>query len=205
MDEDKLLYKFPSKEYKIKQRQSAMSEFSEKKKLKKNLILNIFVSIIFVGCGVFSAFEYSAVGVICVLAGVLVGTFQFLFYKYMTREVNSFISTEIYEEKIVNVQYNFWGNSMHKYTLFYDNIEKSSQNLLGDLLFLIKNPSEILAEKVNLKGEKSSFDYKKNVIKLSFVDSKSKYFLINNLFEKINYPKKNYNVIEERDEEDNWR
>ncbi len=186
-----LLYEFPKKLSAQERLERASEQMKVKKKISKIKIQNI----ILLAAAALIIWRVSAAWLKILTAFLLVVCFAVnsLMLLSVKRQEDGGAYTKIYDDRIEHKQANLFNLRKTKYkevTLFYSNIEKSVQDVFGNMQFKLKN------------GE---------IISLYFCDTETKLFLINNLYESVKYPKKQYNdlsseEITDKDDPDyNWR
>lgn len=197
-----LLYEFPPKLDRKSRQLKAMHDLQEHKKMQKNMYKNLVLAAVIIAI----SFLVSVVliKILLILIGVGNAAVALLLYQYTALSRDTKCYTKIFDDKIEHKQ-----NSMisKKYTIaeiFYDDIEKSYQTNSGRLVFCLKKDFKS-SFSIEEKGKIIKFIPQNNSFEMKFQDTKAKLFLIDNLYEKIKYPKKNYKVIDdEEDEDDKW-
>ncbi len=194
-----LLMKFPNNKFAIQKRKNALEDYKENKKLK-NALRNNFIAVgIIFALGIYV--NVLIARIILLFLAVLLLAMNLMLYKLGTKKYSEKIITEIYENKIVNSQYNLLGSAILRYEFSYENVTKTEQTAFGGLAFYLKNKEDIQITSIKKNGIETKITNEKEKIVLNFFDLECKYFMINNLYEQIGYDKKVYNIIED-DEED---
>lgn len=197
-----LLYEYPPASDRAGMQRKAIRDLEEHKKMQKNMYKNLLLAAIIIAIG----FLASPVIIKVVLWIIGVGNTitALLLYNVSSLSRNTKIYTKIYDDKIENCQAGIISKDLTYITFYYEDSIESYQNNRGDLLVKLK-PGYKSSVYVEDKKEKRQVKPENNMLKLRFHDTKAKLFLIENLYEKINYPHKDYNVIEdEEDEDDKW-
>lgn len=186
-----LLYKFPKKLSAQEQIERTAEQMKVNKKIKKLKIQNF---------------------VLLAVAVLLIWRVPVIWLKFLTAffiaaciAVNSLIMlsvkrqedngayTKIYDNRIEHKQANLFNLKKSKYkeiTVFYKDIKASVQDVFGNLQFKLQNDE---------------------IVSLYFCDTNTKLFLINNLHEKIKYPKREFKdlssdeVFDKDDPDYNWK
>ena len=194
-----LLYEYPPK---IDKRTAQLVEFSaanESKKIKKNATKSLIIGIFIVMIALFIPQTVVKIFIL-LIAGFNIFT-AYLLYKSAEQINDKNNWTRIYDDHIEHSQTSVVSGKATEISFYYDDVEKTSQNLLGEMVFNLKNTENTKVFVKTKKGTKEA-PVKNNTVSLYFVNSKPKIFLIDNLYEKINYPKKNYLVIEDDEDTD---
>lgn len=195
-----LLYEYPPK---VDKRTAQLLEFSasgERKKIRKNALKSVILGLLI---AVIALFVDNLVVKIIVL---LISAFNFftsyLLYKSASQINDKNNWTRIYDDHIEHSQSGVVIGKTFEITVYYDDILRSYQNSMGELVFELNKTDNTVYRMISKKKTDDLIvkDYK---LSLYFVNSKPKLYLIDNLYEKIKYPKKNYIPYEDDDEEDN--
>lgn len=186
-----LLYKFPKKLSAQEQLERTTEQMKVNKKIKKLKIQNVILlaaaillvwKVPVIWLKVLTAFFV----IICIAVNSLI-----IFS--VKRQDDSGAYTEIYDDRIEHKQANLFNLKKSKYkeiVVFYKDIKASAQDIFGNLQFKLQN------------GE---------IVSLYFCDTNTKLFLINNLYEKIKYPKREFNdlsceeILDKDDPDYNWK
>lgn len=194
-----LLYEYPPKLDRHGKQLKAAHDIQEHKKMQKNMYRNLLLGgiIIILGCAV----PVMIIKILVLLIGVGNMATAYLLYKYSAMSRDTKCYTRIYEDRLEHCQGSLITGNHTEITLLYDDIDRSYQDPSGKLVVCLKdgNSVKLVSEKKNKRAEK---ELKENKVTLDFQDTKAKLFLIDKLYDKIKYPKKNYNVIEDEDDED---
>ena len=111
--------------------------------------------------------------------------------------------TRIYEDHIEHSQRMGLSKSYLHICLYYEEVEKSYQTNKGQTRLRAEKCGEVKLCGKGQRGQGESFFVPEDgMIALSFQDTNGKLVLINDFYEKIGYPHKEYNKIE--DEEDDY-
>ena len=193
-----LLFQYPPK---IDKRTAQLVEFNaskERKKIRKNAVKSVAVGLVILALSFFVS-NIAVKFFVFLVAGFNMFT-AYLLYKSADQINDKNNWTRIYDDHIEHSQTGVVTGKITEITFYYDDVEKTSQNALGEMVFTFKN-TERIKVLVKTKKENREVAVKNNGFSLYFVNSKPKLFLIENLYDKINYPKKNYIVIQDDEDE----
>lgn len=186
-----LLYKFPKKLSASEQIEQAGEQIKVNKRIRKlkiqNLILLVVICILLWRVPIiWLKFLTAFILLICIV-------FNSLILMVVKRQEDSGAYTKIYDDHIEHKQarlFNLKKTNYKEVTVFYNDIISTSQDAFGNLQFKLKS------------GE---------IVSMYFCDTEAKLYLINNLYEKIKYPKKEYRdlsadeVWDKEDPDFNWK
>lgn len=186
-----LLYKFPKKLSASEQIEQASEQMKINKKIKKLKIQNV----ILIAAAILLVWRVPIIWLKILTAFFLLACFAVnsLILMSVKRQEDSGAYTKIYDDRIEHKQANLFNLKKSKYkeiTVFYKDIIASVQDVFGNLQFKLQN------------GE---------IVSLYFCDANTKLFLINNLHEKIKYPKREFKdlssdeVLDKDDPDYNWK
>lgn len=184
-----LLYEYPDRSVSRQEKiRLAGERIAERKRVNKIIIKSAVLMLVLLLVCILVKFVWLKI----VLAVLALGLFftSFLFAMSMKMALDEDVYVKIFDNRIESYQPPVLGIKKRLVTINYDEVIESSQTTMGSISFL-------------LKGNKSESIY--------FVDPAAKMFLIENLHDKIHYPKKEYIVFPEEDEDDpdykwkNWK
>ena len=180
----------------------AVHDLEEHQKMKKNMYKNLILAALIITIGFFAS--VLIIKIVLWLIGIGNAITGILLYNVSSLSKDSNIYTKIYDDHLEHCQ-GYTLSKKHTYiTFYYDDSIESYQNNKGDLVIKLKDGYKT---KIFLDNKKDKLEIqpKDNLLTLKFQDTESKLFLINNLYAKIIYPHKEYNIIEdEEDEDDLW-
>lgn len=195
-----LLYEYPPKLNRQQRQLKAASDLAEHKKMRKGLYRNLLIGCVIGVIAFFVPVVIVRILLILIAAGNMAVAFLLYRYSAMSRDTECF--TRIYADRIEHKQGSLLTKKYMTVTLDYSDIERSEQDPRGKLVFTLKSDA---SPKLEGMTKRTSKELEQHKLTLYFQDTGAKLFLINELHEKIHYPKKNYNVIEdEEDEDDLW-
>ncbi len=175
-----LLYEYPDKNISRQEKiKLAGEKIAERKRINKMIIKGAVLMLVLMLVAILVKFVWLKI-VLAILALFLFFT-SFIVAMSMKMALDEDIYVKIFDDRIESYQPPAFGVKKRLVTINYDDIEKSSQTTMGSISF-------------QLKDNKTESIY--------FVDTNTKLFLINNLYDKIHYTKKNYVEIPEIDEDD---
>ena len=186
-----LLYKFPKKLSAPEQIEQAGERIKVKNKIKKLRIQNIILLAVI--CILLWRVPAIWLKLLTVFILLIYIAFNCLIIMSVRRQEDSGAYTRIYDDRIEHKQaklFNLKKTNYREVTVFYKDIQSSSQDAFGNMQFRLKS------------GE---------TISMYFCDTDAKLFMINNLYKEIKYPKKEYRdisddeVIDKDDPDYSWK
>lgn len=186
-----LLYKFPKKLSAPEQIEQAGERIKVKNKIKKLRIQNIILLAVI--CILLWRVPAIWLKLLTVFILLIYIAFNCLIIMSVRRQEDSGAYTKIYDDRIEHKQaklFNLKKTNYREVTVFYKDIQSSSQDAFGNMQFRLKS------------GE---------IISMYFCDTDAKLFMINNLYKEIKYPKKEYRdisddeVIDKDDPDYSWK
>lgn len=194
-----LLYEYPPKNDK---RTAQLLEFhacAERKKIRKNALKSLILSVIVAAVALFIPEIAVKIVVLLVAAVGLVSAYLVYFSSKQINSKNDW--TKIYDDRIEHSQTAVASNRVTHFCINYEDIKSSRQNIIGELVLKLKEDNNVRVTVSDGKTVKEKA-VRDNCVTLYFSNSKPKLYLINNLYEKIGYPKKDYVAIEDDDEDE---
>ena len=192
-----MLYEYPPKLSRSEKQQKALHDLTEHRKMRKNMFRNLVLG------GFITAVSFFAdnilIKILLLVLGLLNIAVGALLYWYFAYWRQADVYTRIYEDHIEHSQRKGLSGSYLEVTLFYDEIKKSWQTNSGVLVCELENVSRSVFELRHKDGTKENIKAPGKA-ELSFQDTAAKLYLIDKLYEKIKYPHKEYNVIEDDDD-----
>ena len=196
--ENEPLYVFPPKLSRTEKQAKTLNDLAEHKKMSKQMYRNLILAGVIFVLSLFVKFIIIKILLILLAAGnAAVGI---ILYRYYTLSRDTRLYTRIYPDRLEHLQKLGLMGDMLKVTLYYDEVERSSQDGGGNMCFKLKECVKSQFAKVDKKGGESPYQPKDSLAVLKFIDTKAKLTLIEKLHEEIKYPKKNYNVITDDDD-----
>lgn len=186
-----LLYEYPKKNISGQEKIALASEkINERKKVKKMMLKStvLLVLLLFLAAIV----EFVWLKVVLIVLGLFNFLTTLLFANSIRLSLGDDIFVKIYDDHIESFQPPAFGIKKRHITIYYDDVIESNQTTMGSISF-------------KLKGNKTESIY--------FTDGAAKRFFIENCYEKINYPKRDYidypDIEDEKDDPDykwnNWK
>ncbi|MBQ8967890.1 hypothetical protein [Ruminococcus sp.] len=192
------IYIFPPKLSRTEKQAKAMNDIAEHRKMSKQMYRNLILAgIIFVLAILVKVIVIKVLLMAVAVGNAAVGVLLYRFYA-LSRDTGLY--TRIYPDRIEHLQKLGLMGDMLEVTLYYDEVEKTSQDSRGNMCFTLKEAERSKFSKVRRKGGQEKYQPKDGLLVLKFVDTKAKLTLIDKLHDEINYPKKNYNVITDDDD-----
>lgn len=175
-----VLYEYPTKTEKAVMRRQAAVSAAKRKKLRVRSILTYIISaaVFLLGLTAEGVFAKAAICFLAVFAaGLNVVTSQLAFMGMP--DENTIVTDNGFTHETKP-----FAKKKQRFEISFDDIEKTEQDGLGDLVIKMKS------------GE---------MLTIHFQVTKTKLFLLNELHEKLKYDKKQYNIISDDDaEEKDW-
>lgn len=196
-----LLYEYPPK---VDKRTAQLLEFSavgERKKVRKNALKSIVIGLIIVLIGIF--IDNIPVKILILFIGAYNLFAAYLLYKSASQINDNNNWTKIYDDHIEHSQSGVVVGKTFEMTFYYDDILRTTQNSMGELVFEFTNTDKVTYRIISKKGS-DDLIVKDNKLSLYFLNSKPKLYLIENFYEKIKYPKKNYLPYEDDEDEESF-
>ena len=195
-----LLYEYPPKLNRVQKQQKAVSDLAEHKKMNKALIRSLLI-----GTGIFVLALFVDLVIVKILLILLaVGNIavSLLLYRFSAMMFDTDLYTRIYDDHIEHRQGRMFGRKHMDVSLAYEDIAGSEQTPQGKMVFTLRDDASPSVEGAD---KRTLAELSQHKLTLYFQDLNAKLYLINVLYIKIKYHKKEYNVIEdEEDEDDLW-
>ena len=191
-----LLYEYPPHLDKREQIAKAAHDLAEHKKMQRNMYKNLIIAAAVIVIGFLA--PPMIVKVILWLVGAGNAIVALLLYRVYALSRDTDLYTRIYDDHIEHCQKTLITKIKTEIALDYSDIEKTCQDKKGRLIVYLKNgakPSVSSSEEHKFMDSELS----NGRLFLDFQDTRAKLYLIENLHEQINYPKKEYNIIEDDD------
>lgn len=191
-----LMYSYPPKLDKREQVLKAAHDLEEHRKMQKNMYKNLAIAGAIVVIGFLA--PPLIVKVILWLVGAGNIFVALLLYRVYALSRSTECYTRIYDDHIEHCQITLITHIKTEIVLKYSDVERSYQDKRGRLIVCLKSGAEPSVS--NSKPYKfMDSELQNGRLMLDFQDTRAKLFLIENLHEQINYPKKEYNIIEDDD------
>lgn len=186
-----LLYEYPKNNISSSEKVALANEkINERKKVNKMMLKSAVLLVVLLILAAFVKVVW--LKVVLIIIGLFSFLTSLLFANSIRLSLDNDIFVKIYDDHIESFQPPAFGVKKRRITINYDEVIESNQTTLGSISF-------------KLKGNKSESIY--------FTDGAAKRFFIENCYDKINYPKKEYidypDIEEEKDDPDykwkNWK
>ena len=195
-----LLYEYPPKLNRVQRQQKAVNDLAEHKKMRKGLYRNLIIGCVIGVIAVFVPVMIVKILLWLIAAGNIAVALLLYRYSAMSRDTECY--TRIYDDHLEHKQGSVLSKRYMTVVLAYADVVKSEQTPQGKLVFTL---SDSASPEVGGAGKRAQRELSEHKLTLTFQDTKAKLYLINELHGEIKYPKKEYNVIEdEEDEDDLW-
>lgn len=196
----KPIYEFPPKLSRSEKQAKAVHDLQEHKKMRSNMYRNVILgAVIFVIAFLAKITIIKILLMLISLGNVIVALLLYRFYA-LSRDTDLY--TRIYDDGFELCQNMGLSGKKLLIVLYFDEIDKSFQDNHGRMVIKLKNVQRSSFTVINKRGEESAFVPKDNTVVLSFADTQSKLKLINDFYEQMKYPHKEYNKID--DEADDY-
>lgn len=177
-----LIYEYPKKLSPKEQVLKAQEKMAEKKKTNNLMLRNMILLAVVILMAIFVPLLWLKI-VVC--------TFVFIYFlmnlvliRMITRASDDFNYTKVYDDRIEHKQADFIKLKTATYKTFtikYADIKKSYQTKWGNMRFVLNDGSEV---------------------EIYICDTATKLYIIDNLYEQIKYPKKEYRDLSKEEEKD---
>lgn len=194
-----LIYQYPPKVDKMTKQMQEFNASLERKKYKKDALKNLCLAFILFVISFFVPFI--PVKILLIVFGSFYVFLSYLIFHFGKCLNSPNAWTKVYDDRIEHSQVGKITPFVTKSVVYFEDIESSYQNAVGDLCFKLKDDCKSKAE-VTKRNATTSQKLKNNEISLSFNDPDPKLYIINEFYEIIKYPKKNYReIVDDEDEE----
>ena len=192
------IYIFPPKLSRTEKQAKAISDLAEHKKMSRQMYKNLILAAIIFAMGVF--IKVILIKVLMFALAIGNAAVGIILYRYYTLSRDTRLYTRIFPDRIEHLQKLGLTGDMLRVTLYYDEVERSSQDSRGNMCFKLKGVTRSTFEKLDKHENATPYQPKDSLLVMKFIDTKAKLTLIEKLHEQIKYPKKNYNVITDDDD-----
>lgn len=182
-----LIIQFPCKKSLHEKRIEKINKQNELKKIKNNVIKNVVISLVIIILSF--KIEPILIKIFVILIGLSVILTAYILYKLTLQKYDNRFYTKIYDNKIEHSQVSFFKSIQQIVNIDYSNIKKSCQNNIGNLQLFLINNKNVQIEIVLKNGLKSKKVLNDSNLLLKFQNQDAKYYLINNMSDKIKYIK----------------
>ena len=195
-----LLYEYPPKLNRQQRQQKALNDLGEHKKMQRGLYRSLIIGSAIGVLAFFVPVILVRILLLLIAAGNIAVALLLYRYSAMSRDTECY--TRIYDDHIEHKQGSLLTKKYMTVSLGYQDIVRSEQTPQGRLVFTLAENASVSADGGGKRVQRELSEHK---LTLTFQDTKAKLYLIGELYEQIKYPKKDYNVIEdEEDEDDLW-
>ncbi|MBR4554421.1 MAG: hypothetical protein IKO27_02385 [Ruminococcus sp.] len=195
-----LLYEYPPRLGRAQKQQKAAHDIAEHKKMHKALLRGLIIGCIICVAALFV--PNAVIKILLLLIGAGNIAVAFLLYRFSAMSRDTECYTRIYDDRLEHKQGSLITKRYFSVTVRYEDVIRSEQTPQGSVTFYF---DESASPETECAGRKQLAELSQHKLTLTFQDTGAKLYLINELYEQIKYPKKEYNVIEdEEDEDDLW-
>ena len=193
-----LIYEYPPKLSRAERQAKAVHDLKEHKKMRNNMYKNLILGSAIIAISfLVEVVMIKAVLILIGCGNIFVGVLIYMYYS-LSRDAD--VYTRIYDDHIEHSQRVTYKKEYLHICLYYDEIERSYQSGRGKLICVLKKTSRSEFYKQDKNGQKTLFKPDGEIV-LDFQDTQSKLKLVNEMWEKINYPHKEYNNLEDTDDD----
>ena len=192
-----VLYEYPPKLTRQARQQKALHDLEEHRKMRRNMYKNLVLGCVITVIGIIAPNVIVKIILILLgLANIAVGALLYWYFAYYRA---ADVYTRIYDDHIEHSQRKGFSGDYLEVSIFYDEVSGSWQTNSGLLVFEL---SDVKRSQFTLRHKDGSTESvtPPEKCELSFQDTSAKLYLIENLWEQINYPHKEYNVIDDDDD-----
>ena len=195
-----LVYEYPPKISRASRQAKAASDLAQHRKIRRNMLKNLVLAAVIIGISFLVGNIFIKILLIIIgLANAAVGA---LLYWYNMLSFDAKVYSRIYDDHIEHSQRVGFSKRYLHAVIAYADVEKSEQDNHGNLLVTLKSDNSAELFTCDENGEnRQAYELKDNTVSLRFADTKAKLTIVSDLYEKINYPHKEYKVIEDDDDD----
>lgn len=195
----KLVYEYPPKLSKTGRQAKAIHDLNEHKKMSRTMYKNLTLGIVIIAIGFIV--PVALFKALLIFMGVANAAMALLIYWFYALSRSADVYTKVYDDHVEHSQRVMFTKDYLNIVLYYDEVERSYQNSKGKLICLLKNTekSSFMIKKKN--GKTSEWKPEGHKLVLSFQDTQAKLVIVNDFYDKINYPHKKYKVIDDCDDD----
>lgn len=198
--ENKPLYEFPPRLSRSEKQAKALHDLQEHKKMRSNMYRNIILGAVIFAIAFLAKLAVIKVLLMLIAAGNII--VALLLYRYYSLSRDTDIFTRIYPDRFEHCQNLGYSGRKLISTVYFDEIESSRQDNHGRMVIKLKKAEKSSFTAKDKSGEETDYHINDNTVTLSFADTQSKLKLINDFYEQMKYPHKEYNTID--DEADDY-
>ena len=181
-----ILYQYPKKKSVLEKRAEKNNSLIEGKKLKKNLIISIAVSLIIIVVSFYAKVWW--VMIICLLIAMYNFSASYISYRIFIQYSSDKIYTKLFDDKIIHCQPCLFSNKIMRFEIKYEDIAFSKQGRLGEFEIHL-NDNHSSGVTLNYKEIKALIVLKDNTAILKFSSIEPKMYIIDNLASQFKYSK----------------
>ncbi len=179
-----ILYQYPKNKSVLEKRAKKNNILVEGKKLKKNFIISMGISIIIIAVSFYAKVWW--VMAICILIAIYNFSVSYIAYRIFIQYSSDKIYTKLFDDKIIHCQPCLFNNNIKSYEIKYEDILFSKQGRLGEFeIHLNNNHSSNVT--INNKNKISPVFLKDNIAILKFSSIEPKMYIIDNLAIQFKY------------------
>ena len=195
-----LVYEYPPKMNRVEKQAKAAHDLAQHAKIRRNMLKNLILAAVIIGISFFVGNIF--VRILLIIIGLANAAVGCLLYWYNMLSFDANVYSRIYDDHIEHSQRMGFSKRYLHADISYADVEKSEQDNHGNLVVTLKENAKpkLFTSDENGRDEQE-FPVQDNTVTLKFVDTKAKLTLVGDLYEKINYPHKEYKVIDDDDDD----
>ena len=194
-----LVYEYPPKLNRAEKQAKAAHDLAQHAKIRRTMIRNMILAAVIIALSFFV--KVLIVRVLLIIVGLANAAVGGLLYWYGMLSFDSKVYSHIYDDHIEHSQRMGFSKRYLYADIAYSDIVKSEQDNHGNLVVTLKDghSAKLFTADEN-GGDEQDHPLQDSTVTLRFADTKAKLTLVNDLYEKINYPHKEYKVITDDDD-----
>lgn len=194
-----LVYEYPPKLNRAEKQAKAAHDLAQHAKIRRTMIRNMILAAVIITMSFFVSLLI--IRVILIIIGLANAAVGGLLYWYGMLSFDAKVYSRIYDDHIEHSQRMGFAKKYLYADIAYEDIEKSEQDPHGNLVIKLKETHKAkLCTADENGGNEQPYPLADNTVTLRFADTKAKLTLVNDLYDKINYPHKEYKVITDDDD-----
>ena len=194
-----LLYEYPPKLNRAEKQAKAAHDLAQHAKIRRNMLRNMVLAAVIIALSFFV--RVLIVRVLLLIIGLANAAVGGLLYWYGMLSFDAKVFSRIYDDHIEHSQRVGFSKKYLHILIAYCDIEKSEQDTHGNLVVRLRDNNTAQLYTTDENGEKKQdHPLQDNTVTLRFADTKAKLTLVNDLYEQIHYPHKEYKILDDDDD-----
>lgn len=195
-----LVYEYPPKLSHGAKQAKAIRDLEQHARIRRNMIRNLLLAAVLIVIACFVG--VIIIKLLLIMIGAANAAVGMLLYWYGMLSFDENVYSRIYDDHLEHSQTIGLSKRYLHINIAYKDIRSSEQDSRGNLIVrLNENNGAVLFTTDENGQDKQDFYVQGDALTLKFVDTKAKLTLVNDLYEQINYPHKQYNVIDDDDDD----